>query len=131
MNIPSNFVIVDDDPINNMICSTVIKKVYPDAAVVSFTEPEKGLDYFRNTLPTCHTILFLDINMPTMTGWEFIDEFSGLESNLKSKVSVFIVSSSVDFRDRERASCNSAIRRMISKPLTAKMLLSVLENAAV
>lgn len=130
MSIFSNFVIVDDDPINNMICKTVIKKVIPDAMITSFTEPEKGIDYFKNEFPGNHSILFLDINMPAMTGWEFLDEFLGLKSDITNKVSVFILSSSVDLRDQERAESNAAVKQILSKPLTERMLSFVLESVA-
>jgi len=126
MNTPNHFVIVDDDPINNMICKTVIKKLNPNAVVTSFTAPEEGMQYFRNAMPADDLVLLLDINMPDITGWDFLDEFERLSNQVKSQVSVFILSSSVDSRDKERAAANLMVKRFMSKPLTVEALLSAL-----
>ncbi|PZF71774.1 response regulator [Taibaiella soli] len=126
MNTPDNFIIVDDDPISNMICKTVIKKAIPKAMITSFTEPEKALDYLMNELSGNRVTLLLDINMPTMTGWDFLDSFVHLNDAIKKNISVCILSSSVDSRDKERAASNKLIKGFLSKPLTAEMIVSLM-----
>lgn len=96
----NNFVIVDDDNTSLLICKFIIQKFNPQANVLTFTEPEivldrigKGLGDFNDDI---QTILFLDINMPTMTGWEFLELFNNFSHKIKQKFLIYILSSSVE-----------------------------------
>ncbi|HZF99933.1 MAG TPA: hypothetical protein VEY71_02980, partial [Chitinophagales bacterium] len=76
MNIPDRFMFVDDDPINNSICTYVVMKTFPGTDIEQFIEPKKGLefiekDYTGRDAPV-PTVLLLDINMPEINGWEFL-----------------------------------------------------------
>lgn len=122
------FLVIDDDEFSNRICEMVIKITYPDAETISFLEPELALDYLKkvdtNPLPNTTTIIFLDINMPTMTGWEFLDERKKLSTeNIEH---VFILSSSVidtDFRKSREYECVD----FIIKPFSEKALKNAVE----
>jgi response regulator RpfG family c-di-GMP phosphodiesterase len=122
-----HFVIVDDDPINNFITKRMIVKVIPNAEVVDFTESEKGLDYVLSLFEKPNegnVILVLDINMPNITGWQFMVRLE-LEGVLESeRLFIYILSSSVDRADREKANNNPHIIDYIIKPLTAEVALS-------
>ncbi len=117
------YLIVDDDALNNLICRKVIKKAVPDAEIVTFLEPEHGLDYLLNLAPHAKPVLlFLDINMPTMTGWEFLSQFERYDEGIRNRVVVYILSSSVDERDIEKAHSNILVKGFYSKPLTEDMV---------
>jgi len=122
------YVVVDDDHLNNMLCSINIRKQDPESDIHTFTIPEEGLNFLKNistqTIPP--TIVFLDINMPSMTGWEFMEQFQKLEAGLKSKFKVYILTSSVDQRDIDRAKMNLDIVGITSKPLRLEQLESEL-----
>src|SRR5690606_22351344 len=121
MKIPNRFLIVDDDVINNKLCGFTITRVFGGVEVKSFTEPEEALlalqTYYTNHTAKEPVILFLDINMPSMTGWEFLDEFKKLEKFEHESFSIYIVSSSVDLRDKQKADEDPLVRGFISKPL--------------
>lgn len=126
----SRFIIVDDDPINNFITERVIKNISPQAEVKTFTQPEEGLDYVISTFAKADNgkaILLLDVNMPTMTGWQFIEhlEHEGIVD--KDKLLIDILSSSVDPADQERARMHPLIREFIMKPLSPEAVLHLLE----
>ena len=70
-------------------------------------------------------LIFLDINMPSMTGWEFLEYFDKLDDIIKNHFKIYILSSSVDQRDKDKANTNSYIKGFISKPLTREIILSV------
>lgn len=125
---PLRFIVVDDDPINNKICKYVIQDSIPDADVTSFTEPEKGLAFLKSKLnkPGLEAILFLDINMPTMTGWEFMELYDQDSTILKDQISVYILSSSVNPKDWERAKVNRNIIDFLEKPLSEEVLLKII-----
>lgn len=116
-----NFIVVDDDTTSNMICSMIIELAIPGATVVAFTLPEEGLahilaNYSSNT--SRNAIVLLDINMPGLDGWDFLEKFSGFPEEIKRRVSIFMLSSSVTPQDKERAGNNSLVSGFIAKALS-------------
>ncbi|ESU26213.1 hypothetical protein FLJC2902T_26930 [Flavobacterium limnosediminis JC2902] len=122
------FIVIDDEPLNNFICKHQIARVFPDANVITFTEPETGLKYITNNLSepfSGKTILFLDINMPTMSGWEFMAEFEKTSTVSKQQLVIYILSSSVNPEDLANSQANPNIKDFIEKPLTIEVLESL------
>jgi CheY-like chemotaxis protein len=125
-----HFIIVDDDPTNNFITKRVIKKISPHADVITFTDPEEGLDCILSTIVKPNSgeaILLLDINMPTMTGWQFIEHLEQESTVFSERLLIYILSSSVDSADKERAKANPHIIDYIMKPLRAEAVIHLLE----
>lgn len=120
------FLIVDDDPQNNSLSRMAIRKVLGNVPVKDFEVPETGLEYIGNDFETGigneKTVLLLDINMPTMTGWEFLEEFEKLSENIKQQFQIYMLSSSVDPSDIERATSNPLVTDFIEKPLNKEAL---------
>ncbi len=127
-----HFLVIDDDPISNMICSHTIKSATGDTTTRCFTKPEEGLNYIESEFvkPGDDTpaILFLDINMPSMTGWDVLDKLKKFEDQVKKNVAIYILSSSVSQPDRELANNNPLVTDYIVKPLTRNKLLQILQN---
>ena len=122
-----HFIIVDDDPINNFITKKVITNISPHAEVVTFTKPEEGLDYVQSIFAkplSDKAILLLDINMPTMTGWQFMKRLEHEGAIVSERLLIYILSSSIDAADKERAEVNPHIKDYIMKPLTAEGVLA-------
>src|SRR5271163_3671339 len=73
------FVVIDDDSINNMVCKAAIKSATGGKIAVCFNKPAEGLKYFEENYLTANnyhpTILFLDLNMPEMSGWEWLEKY--------------------------------------------------------
>lgn len=115
------FFIIDDDAFNNKVCTKIIKTLFPESEVIAFTDPEIGLAYFGKEYTAdsaySNTILLLDINMPDMTGWEFLDEYEKLTDEVKKDIAIFILSSSINPVDIEKTKHYRCID-FISKPLT-------------
>src|ERR1700756_3900718 len=105
MNTDLKYVIVDDDPFNNMICSMVIEDALGEAEITAFTKPEEGLEFMKENVKA-PTVLFLDINMPTLTGWEFLEQYAHFSDEVKMNTNIYILSSSLDRRDKDRATTN-------------------------
>lgn len=123
-----HFIIVDDDPINNFITKGVITAMISHAYVVTFTDPEQGLDYVLATLArpdSGQAILLLDINMPTMTGWQIMERLEHEGTVVGERLLIYLLSSSIDPADQERAKVNLQISDYIMKPLTAEAVLSL------
>ncbi len=122
MDANTRFIVIDDDALNNKICKSCIMKMFTEANVTTFTDPQQGFDFVANEYGDSNTdhdaILFLDINMPVMNGWEFLDLFDQLSDNIKSRIKIHMLSSSVDKRDMERAQTNKNVVYYHIKPLT-------------
>ncbi|MES2863126.1 MAG: response regulator [Bacteroidota bacterium] len=119
---------IDDDPINNLLCTKNIQKSVQDANVITFTEAAIGLDYIKsnfNTPNSGNAILFLDINMPTMSGWEFMEEFQHINSEIKDHIFIYILSSSVNEVDKQKAKVHPNVIDYIEKPLLAETLKKI------
>jgi CheY-like chemotaxis protein len=106
-----------------------LKRSLGEVEVTDFIVPEKGLEYIQSELfhnPEGEkAVLFLDINMPTMTGWEFLEKFETLEDKIKNQFDIYIFSSSVDPRDLEKAKSNPLVRDFIEKPLKKATLIQM------
>lgn len=121
------YIIVDDDPFNNMLCRMQLEITLGDVDITTFEIPEEALafiqeEYSNDIMPT---ILFLDINMPTITGWEFMEEYEKFSDEVKKQISIYILSSSVDSRDKDKADDNKFIKGFMSKPLQNEQILSI------
>ena len=135
MNYLKNFIIVDDDKLNNKLCRTIIEKTYPEALVVDFTDPVAGFNYIADKYSQADTderaILLLDIMMPIMDAWAFLERFEQLDDSTKSRIKIYILSSSIDKADMARAQSNKYVEYYLIKPLTKesiKLIVHVLNK---
>jgi response regulator RpfG family c-di-GMP phosphodiesterase len=124
------YIIVDDDPFNNILSNLALEAAFGAVDIKTFSRPEEGLAYIAGHYPERPepTILFLDINMPTLTAWEFLEEFEKFSTKVKEQFQVYILSSSVDHRDKDKAIKNKLVRGFISKPLEKEAILELLET---
>lgn len=116
--------IVDDDAILVMLMRKLLEKtgLYPPS--VSFHHGKSAYDHLTTAYsPTETFIVFLDINMPVMNGWEFLDAIRGRVST--SNTFVYILSSSTDKADIDRAGVDPLVRRFLSKPVFAQTLVDI------
>ena len=130
----NHYIIIDDDPSNNFICETVIKRMDPSARVLIFEDPEEAivkiLDMYSTSRTYLPTILFLDINMPVMNGWEFLDVFKNFTAVLREQFEIYILSSSTeDFSDKRKK--YPFISDFLSKPFTPKSLEKIFSEKPV
>jgi len=131
MNTDVRFILVDDDEIHNILHDIIIKSILGKGAdIETFTEPEKGLEFIQKNYPESsdRTVLLLDLDMPKISGWEFLARYDEFSDEIKMQISIYVLSISLDRRDSNKAGHNKNVRGFISKPLTAKMILSIAGN---
>jgi CheY-like chemotaxis protein len=129
MNNFKDFIIIDDDSLNNKLCRNVIQKTFTDANVVAFTDPYAGLNYiaghYSKNNSDSKVILLLDISMPAMDAWEFLVQFGKLDQYIKNHVKVHVLSSSVNKQDMIRAQSNKDVEYYLVKPLTKESIMLI------
>ncbi len=122
---------VDDDPITLMLCKMVIAKSSFAQEIVTAQNGEEALNYFDelklNTLGSdigrYPQLILLDLNMPVMGGWEFLDDFSKDEyASVFKDTKVIVLSSTIDPRDIEKSKTYPMVIDFMSKPITKEML---------
>lgn len=119
--------LLDDDKINNLICTKVIKQCIPDVKLSVFISPLEALNWISNlAAEDFPEILLIDINMPEMSGWDFLNAYYNLPILLRKNTRVFMLSSSIDRGDIEKTAKNDLINGFIHKPLTKERILEIL-----
>ena len=91
MNLPERFIVIDDDRSNNLICEYSLRRFSTDTDIKTFLDPEVALEHIASygTSPVITpTVLFLDINMPVVNGWEFLEIFANFSENIKQQFKV-------------------------------------------
>jgi CheY-like chemotaxis protein len=125
--IPSTFIVVDNDPVNNLLCDLAIKDEVSDANFLAFTDPLKAFDHISASEEgVSMNILLLDINMPIWSGWDFVEHFDKLDEKIKKRFRIYMLSSSIDNNDKQRAMENKNVIDYIEKPLTKEKVFSLL-----
>ncbi|MCY2687542.1 response regulator [Salinimicrobium sp. TH3] len=123
-----HYLVVDDDSTSNLLCKLIIQKFDAKAIVASYLRPEEALEYiiekYSKTNKSIPTILFLDVNMPTMTGFEFLDRFLKFNTEIQQQFTVYILSSSMEDFSSERKKYPS-IADFLSKPLMVSHLKEI------
>jgi CheY-like chemotaxis protein len=121
--------LIDDDPVTNVINRRIISRHLSLQAIV-FTDPHEALDQLKEW-STANSqefpdVIFLDINMPQMDGWDFLNEFQRLPGHVHQKCRVIMLTSSIDLSDIKRSKTYSSVTDFISKPLTLDKLSALL-----
>ena len=121
------FVIVDNDAVNNLLCTLAIRDAAGEVEIQTFELPVKAFEYLTADINIENiTVLFLDINMPIWSAWDFLNNFEKLEEKIKSKIKIYLLSSSIDANDKHRATENKNVVEYIEKPLSVNTVSSIL-----
>lgn len=119
-----SILLIDDDTLNNMINERIIRHTNNSVEINSFTDAEIALKALDNQQIVPNMIL-LDINMPLMNGWDFLDIFQKTEIAKRSDCKLFLLSSSLDASDKEMAERYESVKGFITKPLSIEIFKSI------
>jgi len=125
--------IIDDDPIFIYGTKRIMKESNFANEILVYNNGQDAIDgllEISNQDKELPDIIFLDLNMPLMTGWEFLEAFVKIPMQKREKVVIYIVSSSVDPRDLQKVQDYNIIHKYILKPVSPQDLESVLANIA-
>jgi CheY-like chemotaxis protein len=123
--------IIDDDPIYQIIVNKIIQKTELFSTISSFKNGKEAIDAIQNhteIIKNMPDLILLDINMPIMDGWEFMDEMDKLALQFKNNIVIYIVSSSIAIEDKIKCKSYSNILGYLSKPITINDLELIASN---
>lgn len=123
-----NFLMIDDNPIEHLIIQKMFDKfhLFPDA--VHSLDARVSMNLFENYYSDTEIlpdVIFLDLNMPCYSGWDFLYDFERLYKQIKKTIDIYIISSSVDPSDKMLADKYDFVKTCISKPVKAETLLDL------
>ncbi len=122
-----NVLLIDDNEIDNFINERIISTSYFAKNIIVKKSAQDALNYMKEIrnekdLPE---IIFLDLNMPVMDGFGFLQEFAKMEDKIKNHCKVVVLSSSISPEDIDRASTNPYVFKYLNKPLSDKYLEAI------
>jgi two-component system chemotaxis response regulator CheY len=125
----SKLVLIDDEPIFHKIVQLTIKNSKLSGQTTYSLDAEVVLNYLEEKGADLHALpdhIFIDLYMPSFSGWDFLNGFQRIYTTLKKKINIYIVSSSIDPRDISRSQSYPFDIKFISKPV----MKDVFENIA-
>ncbi|WP_207532483.1 response regulator [Desertivirga arenae] len=126
----STFSIIDDDQLFQFTIKKVLQSTELVDRVLQFGDGESALSFFRNNwgyqekLPD---VIFLDLNMPILNGWQFLEEFIKFEQ-LDKSITVYICTASANPKDLEMFKRFNGVTGYLLKPISKKEIYSILDK---
>jgi CheY-like chemotaxis protein len=120
--------LIDEDEIDNIINQKIIESNNFSEKVLVFQTGTEALDFLRTNAKSADNLpdlIFLDINMPIMDGFQFLEEFEKLEAPILDKSKIIMLSSSISPRDIDRAASNRFVKKYLNKPLNSRYLQAI------
>nr|WKN36693.1 response regulator [Tunicatimonas sp. TK19036] len=120
--------VIDDDPINNIVFKKLSKFTDFSDEIIDFVNAIDALDSFQQILDRDEILpeaIFLDIRMPIVSGWDFMDRLQDIDSPKMETTTIYMLTSSSDQSDIHRAKHHSYIEDYIVKPITVDKLKEI------
>lgn len=128
MSAKINLLVIDDDDINIFIIKKIVEKTGYEAQMVAKTNGQLAIDYLKELKDgglNFPDLILVDINMPVLNGWEFLEAYDQL--GWQHNVDMYMLSSSVYENDIEKAKTYKTVKGFISKPLSIERLIELFE----
>jgi CheY-like chemotaxis protein len=123
-------ILIDDDEISNFLSISLIRKIDPEIEIIPFRNGKEALDYLKSegAAKRKSNLILLDIRMPVMNGFEFLEEVRNSDLKIKDSMRVVMLSSSDNPRDLEKAK-SFEVLGYINKPLKEESISTYLKLA--
>jgi len=124
--------LVDDDKIFRLTASKTITTTSLTEEILQFENGEEALTFLKANaanISALPDLIFLDINMPYVDGWMFLEDFQKIKPNIHKRITIFVISSSIDPRDVTRAKQNNDVSDYVVKPVSREKFIELLQRA--
>jgi len=121
--------VIEDNPVNVFWMETVMEDANFCDDLLIYNNGKEAIEALKPMISSgvkLPDIIFLDLNMPIMDGWEFLDEFTKIP--IEQEVTIYIVTSSIDPADRKKASQYERVSNFIVKPVEVDQLQEILNK---
>jgi CheY-like chemotaxis protein len=121
--------IIDDDTINQFVFKRIIENKKFTKKIIPFLNGQLAIDFIKTHLKDHENlpdVIFIDINMPVMDGWEFMEAFQKLP--LSKRTLIYLLSSSINPADLERAKKTNFVSDYIIKPIKNEQLDAIIQE---
>ncbi len=116
---------VDDDAINNEINLMLLNKLYPKIEVIIKNSVDSAIEHLIDTSVQNPNKIFLDINLPIKSGWDFLEEFKSLNI---SNIDLYMLTSALDLLDQDIRKKHPEVKDFVEKPLYDYKLEKILKD---
>ena len=126
-----NVCLIDDDKVYQFTSKMILEATQLTSRITTFFNGQEAIEFFldpaNQQIDILPDVIFLDINMPIMNGWNFLEEFDKIFYTLPKKILIYVVSSSVDDSDMEKSKSFVSVADYVIKPINKekyRLLLS-------
>ena len=123
--------LIDDDEATNLVNKMVVNKLDCAESVEIAYNGQEALDFLKSTTDGKYPqpdLIILDINMPVMDGWEFLEEYNQLNDDQLGRVVVTMLTTSLNPEDKAKADNSPNINDFLNKPLTTEALAGIIAH---
>ncbi|MFC5682006.1 response regulator [Flavobacterium sp. MAHUQ-51] len=127
----NNMTLIDDDEVFVFLTKKAIERTHLVELIRVFSNGLDAIDFLRensNNVDALPEIILLDLSMPIMDGWQFLDQFSKLAPKIDKKIIIYLCSSSISPNDIQLAKKNSLVTDYVIKPITKEKLIELIKN---
>lgn len=124
--------IIDDDLIYQVTSKKMIQHIDATNNILIFSNGEEAFHFLSQTVTDTDAlpdIIFLDVNMPYMDAWEFLEAYETIKTKLVKEIIIYVISSSVSEKDIERAKKIPVVKDYYIKPITIAQYSEILVGA--
>lgn len=119
------YIIIDDNEIDIYIAKKMIELSFPNANIITFNNGTDALEMVKITKFDVPAIMLVDINMPIMKGFQFMEQFEKLSSEIQKNFIPYFLTSSINESDMSIAKSFKSIKKYINKPLVSNYILEL------
>lgn len=126
-----HFIIIDDSQLDCFIGEKIIQNTGTFSSVKSYIQAKDAYEFIKNSDPNpadAITVIVLDIQMPVMNGFQFVEAFERLPEKIRSNFAIFMFSSSINENDMNRLENHPCIRKFYGKPISKDIVSNIVES---
>lgn len=129
-NKKQHFIVIDDSKLDCFIAEKIIRNTGMCESITSFLQAKDALDFIASHKPESQdpVIVLVDIQMPVMNGFEFVEEFERLPAEIIACYNIYVISSSINDEDLSKVHNYRTVIRFLNKPLTSNNLSLLLSK---
>lgn len=124
--------LVDDDEVQHKITELIIKKFDLSISYTSYLKAQDVLSFLikhHKNYSVLPDLILLDLDMPEISGWDFLDIFEIFKQYFVKRISIVILTSSIDIKDKEKIALYESVKGFYSKPFTQEAMQDILDSS--